>query len=331
MSTRDRILQALRQADDHISGARLANDLGVSRAAVWKHIQRLRSDGHSIEASPRRGYRLVGPRDVLDAVAITPQLRTRVIGRRIEHREVTGSTMDDARALAQEGAAEGTVVIAELQTGGRGRRGREWLSPRGAGITASIILRPPIPPAMAQHLSLLSALGVAAGVRAATGTSAAVKWPNDIVLEQKKLGGVLIELMAEADRIRAAIVGFALNVNGSAAELAPDVAASATTLEEHLGRPVERVEVLCGVLEAMDRLYEDYCARGPENLLAQWRATDVCLGQWVRAVDGSTEIEGRAVDIRDDGALQIAPREGAPKVLLAGDVWVQRAGGDSRP
>ncbi|MGD8237411.1 MAG: biotin--[acetyl-CoA-carboxylase] ligase [Armatimonadota bacterium] len=324
MSTRDRILQALRSADDHVSGGRLASDLGVSRSAVWKHIQRLRREGHAIAARPRRGYRLLGPRDVLTPEAIALHLRTSVIGRHIEHREITGSTMDDARQLALEGAEEGTVVVAELQTGGRGRRGREWLSPRSCGITASTILRPPIPPSMAQHISLLAALGVAAGVREATGALAAVKWPNDVVLDGRKLGGVLIELMAEADRIGAAIVGIGLNVNGRACDLAPRLAESATTLEDHLGHPADRVKVLCGVLNAIDGLYGDFCANGPEGLLARWRAADVCLGQWVTGVAGGAEIEGRAVGIRQDGALEIAPPHGLPKFLLAGDVSVRR-------
>ncbi|MFQ5809727.1 MAG: biotin--[acetyl-CoA-carboxylase] ligase [Armatimonadota bacterium] len=323
MSARDRILQALRGADDHVSGGQLASDLGVSRSAVWKHVQRLRSEGYAIEARPRRGYCLRGPRDVLTPEAIAPHLRTATIGRHIEHREVTGSTMDDARALAQEGAAEGTVVIAELQTGGRGRRGREWLSPRSCGITASIILRPPIPPSMAQHTSLLAALGAAAGVREATGAPVGVKWPNDVVLGEKKLGGVLIELMAEADRIRAAIVGMGLNVNGRARDLAPGLAESATTLEDHLGRPADRVEVLCRVLVAIDGLYGDFCANGPEGLLARWRAADVCLGQWIRAAEGEREVEGRAVGIREDGALEVAVSDGSTRHLLAGDVSIR--------
>ena len=190
MPMKERILQALRQAEGYLSGAQLAERLGVSRSAVWKHIEQLRGDGYPIWAQGRRGYVLLGPKDVLSAQVLLPLLRSAIIGRRIEHREVTSSTMDDARALAREGASEGTVVIAELQIAGRGRRGREWLSPRSYGITASIILRPPIPPSMAQHLSLLAALGVAMGVREATGAPAAVKWPNDIVLAGKKLGGV---------------------------------------------------------------------------------------------------------------------------------------------
>ena len=325
MPTRDRILRRLRQADAHISGRELADDLGVSRSAVWKHIQRLRAEGYAIDSQRRRGYRLLGARDLLSPAAIESHLRGCILGRRIEHREVTGSTMDDARELAQHGAPEGTVVVAELQTGGRGRRGREWLSARGAGITASIILRPPFPPSMAQHLSLLAALGVAGGIRAGTGAPARVKWPNDIMLDGKKLGGVLIELIAEADRIGAAMIGIGLNVNGTVADLPPGLEETATTLEAHLGAAADRTEVLCGILGAMDGLYGGLCADGPDTILRQWREMDVCLGQRIRAVEGTGEIEGRAVGIRDDGALEIELPDGSTRALLAGDVTL-RAG-----
>jgi BirA family biotin operon repressor/biotin-[acetyl-CoA-carboxylase] ligase len=308
-----------------LSGERIATALGVSRSAVWKQIQALRADGFDIAGTTGKGYRLLKLTDRLVAYEIERRIHARRIGRRVICLDETTSTNDEIRALAAQGEPEGVCVFAERQTAGRGRRGRAWWSVPGRHLTGSLLLRPPLEPANAQHLSLLASLAAARAIRAATGLEARTKWPNDVVLAGSKVGGVLVEMQAEPDRLVAATIGIGINVNGTVADLPDDPRATATTIEECLGAPADRLAVLCALLEEMDALYDGYLARGPTPLLELWRGADTVLGRWVTARTPRGALEGRAIDVGPDGSLILAQGGGRTASVVAGDVSLSTA------
>jgi BirA family biotin operon repressor/biotin-[acetyl-CoA-carboxylase] ligase len=267
------------------------------------------------------------PRDA--APTLTQRLRTAVVGRQVEVRDTVTSTNDVARELALAGAPEGLVVIAEEQTAGRGRRGRTWAGPRGKSLLFSVLLRPDVPAPHVPHLSLLAALAACRGILGVAGLDARPKWPNDITILGHKTGGVLVETLAPETAVRSpgdrltAIIGIGLNVKGRAADYGPDVPPEATTIEQQAGQPVERLDVLCAVLEELDALYRRYRAEGGGWLLDLWRSQDTCLGQPVRVEAADSIIEGRATDVADDGALVVMTPEGLSVAVHAGDVRVR--------
>lgn len=263
----------------------------------------------------------------LRAEEIQARLEGAVVGCRVECLESVSSTMDAARERAQEGAVEGLVVIAEEQTAGRGRRGREWRSLPGQSVTMSVLLRPSIPSELSQHLSLLSSLACCRAMEGLTGLEARPKWPNDLIVNQRKVGGVLLEVLAEAERMEAAIIGIGINVKGAARDLGEDLAETAACLEEQVGGPVSRLELVCEVLREMEAMYGDYRERGPAPLLELWRAWDLCLGQWVRVTTEDRSIEGRAKDICPDGSLLVVKSRGECLSAFAGEVSVRQVDG----
>ena len=210
--------------------------MGLSRAAVWKRVHRLKAQGYVIEGSPRRGYRLLAVPDKLLPEEVLQGLKTRVFTGPVHHFETLDSTNDLAKELAVQGAPEGTVVVAEAQTGGRGRLGREWDSPPGVGLYVSLVLRPMLPPMELPQITLTTAVAVVRAVRRVAGVAPGIKWPNDLLLNGKKLGGILTEMETESDRIRHVVVGLGLNVNNPG--FPPELAATATSLTLTAGRSV---------------------------------------------------------------------------------------------
>ena len=247
-------MQVLRGAADPISGEYLATQLGLSRAAVWKRVHRLKAQGYVIEGSPRRGYRLLAVPDKLLPEEVLQGLKTGVFTGPVHYFETLDSTNDLAKALAVQGAPEGTVVVAEAQTSGRGRLGREWDSPPGVGLYVSLVLRPMLPPMELPQITLTTAVAVVRAVRRVAGLAPGIKWPNDLLLNGKKLGGILTEMETESDRIRHVVVGLGLNVNNPG--FPPELAATATSLALEAGRTFSRVNLLQAWLEEFEALYE---------------------------------------------------------------------------
>ncbi len=240
----------------------------------------------------------------------------------IERRDTVTSTNDVVRELAEAGAAEGLVVVAEEQTAGRGRRGRRWSGVRGKSLLFSVLLRPDIPVSDVQHLSLLAALAACRGITGLTGLDCRPKWPNDITIVGRKAGGVLVETVAEGERVSMAIIGIGLNVKGRAADYGPDVPLEATTVEQHAAEPVSREQLLRGVLRELDALYRRYRDEGQGWLLDLWRSQDACLGEQVAVETPDGLIEGRAAAVADDGALVIVTADGTSVIVHAGDVTI---------
>src|SRR6266700_3606798 len=230
MTSDAQILSALRANSDGVSGAELAEQLGVSRAAIWARIEELRKLGYEIEASPHLGYRLLSVPDVLHADDLLSSLKTKVIGRDIRVFEETTSTNDVVERLARDGVKEGVVVFAESQTKGRGRLGRKWMSPARRGLWFSILLRPDLRPQETTQLTVASATALRRAIQAHTGLKPEIKWPNDLLVCGKKVAGILTELHGELDHVKYVIVGIGVNVNLSPGDFPPEVRKAATSI-----------------------------------------------------------------------------------------------------
>ncbi len=298
------ILKALRESSDYISGETLSKELGTSRVSIWKHIHSLEEDGYAVEASPR-GYRLISSPDLLIPYEF-PALE-----RRIHYFREIGSTMDAARKLAEGGLEQGTIVVAESQSRGRGRLSKEWVSPQG-GIYFTVILRPKISPAYAPRINLMASVAVATTIRRLFGLKAELKWPNDVLIEGKKVCGILAEMNAEVDAVNFINLGIGINANTSISQHEE----KASSLKEQLGEEVSRREFFRSVLT---ELKEQQALLTKTDLLEEWKSLSATLNRDVRIVALGEEIVGQAIDIDSSGALIIKGKDGSLRTAIAGD------------
>jgi BirA family biotin operon repressor/biotin-[acetyl-CoA-carboxylase] ligase len=236
----------------------------------------------------------------------------------VHHFETLNSTNDLAKELAAQGAPEGTVVVAEAQTGGRGRLGREWDSPPGVGLYVSLVLRPMLPPLELPQITLTTAVAVVRAVRRVVGVTPGIKWPNDLLLNGKKLGGILTEMETESDRIRHVVVGLGLNVNNTG--FSPGLAATATSLTLATGGAYSRVKLLKAWLEEFEELYDRFLNQGFTEILEEWKGATVTLGRAVTVRQGPREISGQALDVAPDGALLLRTASGEMVRVTSGEI-----------
>ena len=326
MSNDARILRALRSGGTAgASGALLAKDLGVSRAAVWNRIEELRRLGYDIEASPHAGYVLRGSPDVLHGEDLLARLGpTRIIGRDIRVFAETTSTNDIVEKMARDGVAEGIVVFAESQTKGRGRLGRNWVSPPRKGLWFSVLLRPKIAPQAATQLTVVSAVAVARAIEKSTGLLPGIKWPNDIVFGQRKAAGILLELGAELDHIRHVVLGIGIDVNLTPADLPPDVRAVSTSLREQKGEWIDRANLATTLIYELDAAYARFRAGDFHELGDEWMRRCVTLGRRVTLHVGDRKISGHAEALDDEGALLLRTEHGRLERIVGGDVLLEK-------
>lgn len=312
----DKIISFLKGKEGYVSGDQLAHRLGVSRQALWKHVQELRDAGYEIVAIPHLGYQLVSVPDRLFPSEIHEGLKTRSIGKKIYYFDKLSSTMDEAMQLGFENAPEGTVVIAESQSSGRGRMGRAWVSPKYKGVYLSLIVRPDIIPSQTPVLTLMTAVSVCEAITHTTGLEPQIKWPNDIILAHRKIGGILTELKAELDIVSFVLIGIGLNVNNDRGAL-PE---GATSLKEQLKDTVNRVALARNLLQNFETSYLRFKKEGPEPVLERWRSYALTLGKRVKVMYQKRHIEGEALDIDNDGGLLIRNDAGLVDKVTAGDV-----------
>ncbi len=320
------ILELLRNAKSgFVSGEEMAEQLGVSRTAVWKRIRELKNKGYRILSQPRNGYYLEESPDLLLPEEVRYGLKTGFIGQNIIYYDTIQSTNLEARREIAAGAPEGTVIVAETQEMGRGRLERSFFSPRG-GIWFSVILRPKFLPQEAPKCTLMAAVSVAMAMER-FGFSVGIKWPNDILYEGKKLTGILTDMSAEMDRINAIIIGIGINVNIRKEEFPEELRETATSLYCIGGEQVQRAKFLQAVLESMEELYKEACSQGFAPVMEKWKRYSATLGQEVQVIGvGQGEhFTGTAVDIDEDGALLIETETGRRRVL-AGDVSIRPKG-----
>lgn len=313
----EKILDFLKKKQEgYLSGDQISHRLGISRQALWKHIEELRDLGYDIVAVPHLGYRLVSLPNRLFPSEISWHLDTKFIGKKIYYFEAVSSTMDIAIELGLKGSSEGTLILAETQTKGRGRLGRHWLSPEYKGIYLSLILRPKILPNQASILTLLSAVSVCEAVKEKTGLETKIKWPNDILLHNYKLGGILTELNAEMDAVHFVVIGIGLNVNNEKNTLVT----GATSLKEQKKENINRVELLQEILRRIEENYLLVQEKGNAQIIEKWNEYNVTLGKRVKIFFHKKHIVGEAIDIDLDGGLLVRNDAGLVQKVMAGDI-----------
>ncbi|MGO9585613.1 MAG: biotin--[acetyl-CoA-carboxylase] ligase [Limisphaerales bacterium] len=342
MTTDAKILSALRENAAGVSGADLAGQLGVTRAAVWGRIEQLRQLGYEIEAGPHFGYRLVSTPDVLHAddllarlggkrfvaspnkMGIDEAMPSKIIGRDIRVFEQTTSTNDVIEKLARDGVKEGAVVFAESQTKGRGRLGRKWISPERKGLWFSVLLRPALRPQEATQLTVASATALRRAIQSETGLHPEIKWPNDILIGGKKVAGILTELNAELDRVRHIILGIGVDVNLNPSEFPAELRKVATSLKIESGKTISRPELATAILRELDNDYARICGGGFAAVADEWEAHCQTIGRNVTIQTGERRIRGCAESLDDDGALLLRTEHGHLERVTGGDVTLEK-------
>jgi BirA family biotin operon repressor/biotin-[acetyl-CoA-carboxylase] ligase len=313
MSHGDSIINAfLKEPDQTLSGGEIARRLGISRTAVWKNIKNLQREGYKIEISPRKGYALkaLTPRPL--EREIKRGLQTKSFGRRVFYHEKIDSTNNTAKELARRGEEEGTVVLAEEQSIGRGRLDRSWDSPKG-GIFMSLILRPEIHPAKINGLTLLFGLAVVKAIRILGNLEVELKWPNDIVFKDKKLGGILSEMEGEVERINFVVIGIGIDANCDASVDIPT-----TSLKKEIGREINIVELVKEILRQGEELYDRFKS-GSKEFLREYKESSSTIGKDVKIVQPKRTLVGKTVDFDTDGALLLRLSDGSLEKVISGD------------
>lgn len=303
-----------------VSGQQLAEEFGISRTAIWKHIKELEEKGYAIESVKKKGYRIVSIPDTLEPLAIQTGLKTKHIGQNIEYVESCSSTQIIAHKLAQEGAPGGTVVLTETQTAGRGRMARKWDSAAGKGVWMSVILRPDVVPQKAPQFTLVTAVAVVRAIEEVTKLQPKIKWPNDILLNGKKCTGILTELQSDADGIQALIIGIGLNINQEKTDFDPEIQAIATSLKMESGDTVSRQKLVQSLLYYLEIYTQMYIEEGFGLLKVMWESYSTTIGHPIRARMTNQTLEGIAEGITEDGVLQLRTADGKLHGIYSADI-----------
>lgn len=316
------ILRLLRETEAFVSGQELCERFSVSRTAVWKIIRQLKEEGYEIEAVRNRGYRLLAMADIISQSELESRLKDCWAGNRVFYAEEVDSTNTWAKRLAEEGAPHGTLVTADVQTQGRGRRGREWKTPKGTNVSMTLLLRPELEPERASMLTIIMGLSVAEGLRTMTGLPVGIKWPNDAVLNGRKLCGILTEMSAQIDYINYVVTGTGINVN--LAEIPEGLEEIATSLLLETGHTFRRAEVIEAVARRFAENYESFMkTRDLSGLQEAYNKILVNKDQAVRVLDQTAPYEGTALGINDRGELLVRRADGTVSEVYAGEVSVR--------
>jgi len=306
-----------------ISGARIAKEIGVSRSTVWRWVERLRGLGVKVKGQTATGYFLEQFPDILTPDILKQRLRGSLFGKRVFHFFKTDSTNRVALDLGHAGEPEGAVVLAEEQTAGRGRTGRKWHSERAAGIYVTLLLRPKLAPVQAPLLTMMAGLSAHSAVQALTGLAVDLKWPNDLLIRGKKLGGILTEMHAEPVQIRFVIVGIGVNVNQE--KFPGELANVATSLRAETGKPQSRMELLVRLLREFESDYNRFLREGVASVVARFEsASSYARGKRVRVTNGTESYVGTTAGLGPDGLLQVERDGGQVMTVIAGDVAEER-------
>lgn len=301
----------------YVSGEEMSRQVGCSRAAIWKHIEELRQAGYEIEARPRHGYRLKYRPDRIAPEEIHPHLQTERFGQEIDYVYSTPSTQIIAHKRAKDGVPEGTVVVAEEQVEGRGRMGKFWYSPPQTGIWMSLILRPPIPLVDASHLTLVASVGVREAIQKETGLNIQIKWPNDLLVDGKKVCGILTELRGEHDQIHYVIIGIGMNVNVNESEFPEELRDIGTSLAIEAGRMIHRASLMATILKELEQIYFTYLQEGFSVIRQKWECGAGMLGEVITARTAQGPVTGVAERINEQGALLVRTSSGIVPVYSA--------------
>jgi len=305
--TKVKTLKTLLQHQHHyVSGQALCEKLGCSRTAIWKQINELRKEGYTINSVQNKGYKLIAMPSKLIKEMIDMILKTDCFGRHLTYYDTISSTQKIAHHLAEDGAVEGTLVIADEQTGGRGRLGRAWHSPKGTGVWMSCILRPTLDMERIPQLTLVAAVAIVRAIKQVSGVRCGIKWPNDILYDGKKLVGILTELQAEVGSVQAVIIGMGINVNSDAESIPDELRSIATSLKIISGEAQSREHLIAAIMLEFEMLYRMYLEEGFSVIKQLWESHALSIGQPIRArlADGKV-LCGTALGINDEGVLLI--------------------------
>jgi len=325
MTPAAQLLAALRAHPDGVAGTELCQQLGVTRAAVWSHIESLREAGFEIIASPHRGYQLVAAPDALLAVDLQSRQRNgQLIGNAIRVLPQTTSTNDEASRAALEGHPEGLVIFAESQSAGRGRMGRRWSSPAGRGLWFSVLLRPSLAPSECTQLTAASANALVRAIQSTTGITPEIKWPNDLLIKGKKIAGILTEMSAELEHVRSVILGIGIDANQTASEFPADLRPIATSLKLATGKTVSRADLAEAVLRELDREYARILAGQFAAVAEEWGSRCSTLGKQVTIDMGARRVRGRAEALDENGALLLRTEHGRIERIIGGEVTLTK-------
>lgn len=318
---KDKILSMLKNSkDSFISGQRISEEIGVSRAAIWKYINKLKEEGYDIDSISKNGYKLVSSPDLVTFHEINDYLNTKYIGKSIIHFDTIDSTNTKAKELASKGAENGTIVISEEQISGRGRFERKWCSPKFKGIWMSIILRPDIDPINAATITLIGAAAVNEALKDFQ-IKTEIKWPNDIILNNKKLCGILTEMNSELNQINYLIMGIGVNVNISLEEFPKEIQTIATSLKAESGKNFSRQKLAAAILNHFEKFYEKFVKE--DNLSP---IIDICkensflIGKEIQLYNRGVLTVAKAVDINESGLLIIEHEDGTIEKVISGEV-----------
>jgi len=310
-----------------LSGEELAGKLGVSRTTIWNHIRVLKKLGYQFTAHTHVGYKLVAVPDRLLPQEISFRLKTRFLGRIIHWHDEVASTNDIALELAAKGSPEGTAVVAENQSKGRGRFGRNWFSPHGKNLILSLVLRPSFAPGRVSQLGITTAVSAAACLRDLFELPALIKWPNDICIRGKKTGGILTELSAELDRIHHAVVGIGLNLNIEKEEIPTKLRPHCTSVRIETGKKCDRIEVAARLLNELEQRYRCLLREGFSPIIDEWMDLSLTLGRRIEALSEGRKLTGYPTGLDEDGGLLIRLDSGITKKISGGDITILSVAG----
>lgn len=311
---KQKILDILKNADGYISGERISEQLSISRAAVWKHIKKFKESGYEIESVTNKGYRLVSSPDIITESGIKSGLNTEFIGRNLYIYDEIDTTNECAKL--NNAAPDGSVFIAEVQTHGKGSHGRGWVSPRGTGIWHTILLKPDISPLEVQKITLAAGLAVCKAI----GLDAQIKWPNDIVIGDKKVCGILTEMSAEMDMVNYVVCGIGINVNTES--FAAEIAHRATSMYIESGQKYCRNEIIARLMNEFEYYYKRFLDCGLDAILNEYKQHCVTIGREVSVIFKNETVAGKAVDVDENGSLVVETENGTIHVT-SGEVSVR--------
>lgn len=324
LDAKNELLKRLFEADGQpVSGQEIADEFGLSRTAVWKYIKDFEKDGYEIGTVRKKGYYLISVPDRVNEANVKKYLQTKVLGQRIDYVETCDSTQRIAHEEAQQGAEEGTVIIAEEQTSGKGRLSRPWTSTAHQGIWMSVITRPALTLHQAPQMTLVAAVAVTRAIEEVTGIQAQIKWPNDVLINGKKVTGILTELQADPDRIKAIIIGIGINVNQEKTDFPDALLPIATSLKMVLGESVNRAKLIAKTLQYLEQFTQLYEAHGFSPIKLLWEGYSNTVGKSIRAVMINETIEGTALGISEEGMLEVQLADGTVRGIYSADIEIQ--------
>ncbi|SEM08177.1 BirA family transcriptional regulator, biotin operon repressor / biotin-[acetyl-CoA-carboxylase] ligase [Paenisporosarcina quisquiliarum] len=321
ISIKEKILSQLINAKgEPVSGQKLADELHISRTMIWKHLKSIEEDGYVIEAIKKKGYVLQSIPDLVIPEQIIPNLKTKQLGRTIEYYTTCESTQIIAADKAREGVPHGTVVIAEEQTDGRGRLDRSWNSTANKGIWMSVIIRPAISPQFAAQFTLVSAVAITQAIQEVTNLTPEIKWPNDILINGKKVTGILTELQADMDIVHSIIIGIGVNVNQELSAFEESIQKTATSLKIENGEEIDRSLLVAKILYYLEKYGDLYVENGFKPIKILWESHNCTIGKRIRATTLRETLEGVALGITNDGVLEIKLDSGEIRGVYSADI-----------